>query len=293
MNINNENIDDNNEEEERFSDDPEEQLRIENELLRLQLQAETGADIHQLSDVPPEVENAFLNNILAFERQLDNLEEETIFKIIGEPADFKKEAELSDEEIEKELPRLMELMKEKGIEVDYGMEYPDRLKYKFVTEELFEHETQKFDIPDMVNHFIYEEFHPNYKLEMDNLAGDFLEKWLSQNIEEDSWELAEEWIGADKETKYTKSQVLDRIQHIFDAYLRFEHGSFNIEESFFEEQPEGASIQATGVVEGNISYDAVLESKEVQHISEAFTLCLKFENGNWEIYSMALPGLEL
>jgi len=293
MHIEDNNEDDNlNEENEPFSDDPEEQLRIENELLRLKLQAETGADIHQLSDVPPEVENAFLNNILAFERQLDNLEEVSIYNIIGEPTDFKKESELSDEEIAKELPRLMDLMKEKGIEVDYGAPYTDRLKYKFVTEELFEHQTQKFDIPDMINHFIYEEFHPNHKLDLENLTNDFIDKWLTKDLNEETWEMADEWI--DKTGKaFTKAEVVVKIQHIFDAYLRFEHGSFNIEEILFSEDVQELSTKDLAVIEGHISYDAILESQETIHVSEAFTLFVGLENGFWSIYGMVMPGFEL
>jgi len=293
MPINDDNKDDNlDDDNEQFSDDPEEQLRIENELLRLKLQAETGADIHQLSDVPPEVENAFLNNILAFERQLDNLEEVSVHEIIGAPTDFKNEQELSDEAIEKELQRLMDLLKEKGIEVDYGAEYTDRLKYKFVTEELFEHQTQKFDIPDMVNHFIYEEFHPNHKLDIENLTNDFIDKWLNKELDEEAWEMADEWMDKDGKA-FTKAEVAMRIQHIFDAYLRFENGSFNIEEILFSEDVAELETKNLAVVEGHISYDAVLESKETQHISEAFTLFVTNDTGFWCIYGMAMPGFEL
>jgi hypothetical protein len=293
MNEENENINSEDEEEpEKFSDDPEEQLRIENDLLRLQLQAETGADIHQLSDVPPEVENLFLNNILAFERQLDSMEETTIYEILDRPADFRKEEDLDDEEIEAELQRLEELMKNKGIEVGYGMEYPARLKYKFVTEELFAHETQKFDIPDMVNHFMYEEFHPNHKLAMETLAKDFLGMWLSQSIDRENWEMSEEWTSFDKK-KYSKEEVLTKMYHIFDAYPSFENGTFRIDEVFFQESPEGEVIQAAGFVEGMIRYDAEMESGEILEIDNAFTLCMQLVSGSWEIFNADLPGLEL
>ena len=50
-----------------LSDDPEENLRMENELLRLKLQAELGADPHMINPVDPEIENIFLKNIFNFE----------------------------------------------------------------------------------------------------------------------------------------------------------------------------------------------------------------------------------
>ncbi|WP_118953286.1 hypothetical protein [Taibaiella helva] len=277
-------------EEERFSDDPEEQLRIENELLRLQLQAETGADIHQLEDVPPEVEHAFLNNILAFERQLDSVAEVSIYKILGEPKDFRDAAALNDEQIEKELERLEVFMRDKNIEVDYGAEYPARLKYKFITEELFQHETQQFDIPEMVNHFIYEEFHPNHRLTIEGIAEDFLEMWLDRQIDEQSF-IFSDTFRTDNDGVYTKEQFLGHIRNIFAAYLSFDNGGYRISNIAFEEgngEPEGP-----GYAEGMITYNATLESKETETVEAPFRISMAWINGYWEIVNVIMPGLSL
>jgi hypothetical protein len=286
------NNDDLNEAEEQFSNDPEEQLRMENELLRIKLQAETGADLHQMENVPPEVENAFLNNILAFERQLDSIEEISIYTIIGEPKDFKPDTELDDETVEKELIRLNELLEEHQIEVDYGTDYPERLKYKFITEELFEHQTQKFDIPDMVHHFIYEEFHPNHILSIEGIAEDFLEMWLTRNLEKDSYIFSDKMITqAGVEIK--KAQFFKRIQHVFDAYLYFENGDFSLDEVTFEMMPHTEVATGFGCAEGIIHYDAILENKEVQHIRSPFKLFMQFDNGYWDLMNVIMPGFEL
>ena len=292
MNTEDENIDRQGEEEpEKFSDDPEEQLRIENELLRLQLQAETGADIQQLEDVPPEVENAFLNNILAFERQLDTIEEVSIYKILGEPKDFKAEGELSDEEIAKELERLEVFMREHNIEVDYGTEYPARLKYKFITEELFLHETQQFDIPEMVNHFIYEEFHPNHRLTIEGITEDFLDMWLNRKMDESSYIFGNEFLSPDN-VIYSKEQFFSHIHHIFDAYLSFEDGSYSITAISFDEMND-VNLKGLGHSEGTIRYHATLESREEQVIEAPFKIYLAWVNGYWEIMNVMMPGLEL
>ncbi|WP_118976475.1 hypothetical protein [Taibaiella koreensis] len=276
-------------EEERFSDDPEEQLRIENELLRLKLQAETGADIHRLEDVPPEVENAFLNNILAFERQLDSVAEVSIYKILGEPKDFKDAAVLNDEQIEKELERLETFMRDKNIEVDYGDSYPARLKYKFITEELFLHETQQFDIPEMVNHFIYEEFHPNHRLTIEGIAEDFLEMWLDRHVDEESFILADEFVS-DNNVVYTKEQFIAHIRNIFASYLSFENGGYKITNIVFDLGADGAP-QGPGYAEGMIRYDATLESKETETIEGPFKIVMAWVNGYWEITNAIMPGL--
>lgn len=292
MNEEDENIHNHEENEpEKFSDDPEEQLRIENELLRLQLQAETGADIHQLEDVPPEVEHAFLNNILAFERQLDSMDEISIFKMLGEPADFKPAEQLNDTEVETELERLVLLLREKSIEVDYGMEYPARLKYKFITEELFQHETQQFDIPDMVNHFIYEEFHPNHKLAIQGIAEEFLDMWLAKKLDDQSFIFGKEMVSLHHKT-YSKAQFLTVVQHIFDAYLSLDNGSYEIEEIAFEENADHIE-GALGYAEGHIRYQVTLESREEQLIEAPFKLYVVYAGGYWELINVVMPGLEL
>lgn len=281
----------NEDENEKFSDDPEEQLRIENELLRLQLQAETGADIQQLEDVPPEVENAFLNNILAFERQLDTIEEVSIYKILGEPKDFPPDTDLDDTEIIAELERLETYMRERNIEVDYGEEYPARLKYKFITEELFLHETQQFDIPEMVNHFIYEEFHPNHRLAIEGIARDFLDMWLSHKIDPESYIFGEELLSGNDKIQ-AKEDFFRHIDHIFEAYPAFEDGHYEIGKIVFEEMNE-EKLKGLGHAEGTIQYRAILESGESLAISGPFRLYLTRVNGYWEIINMAMPGLEL
>jgi len=291
MNEDNNNLDPN-EDEEQFSNDPEEQLRIENELLRLKLQAETGADLHQLENVPPEVENAFLNNIIAFERQLDNIKEVKIYSILGEPKDFKPDSELNDTQIHSELERLNTLLEKHQIEVDYGTDYPSRLKYKFITEELFEHETQKFDIPDMVHHFIYEEFHPNHILTIEGIAEDFLEMWLARNMEQDSFIFGDN-IVSQAGHPVTKEAFFTRIQHVFDAFLYFENGHFSVDEVTFEMVPHSEPQAGFGCAEGIITYDAVLETKETQHIKSPFKLYMQFSGNYWEIINVIMPGMEI
>lgn len=276
---------------EPLSDDPEEQLRLENDLLKLKLQAETGADLYELSDMPPEVEHAFLNNILAFERQLDTMAELPIFEILGKPGDFPNETELSDGDIDRELERLTDLMRDKGLEVGFAGEYDNRLKYKFITEELFLHETQQFDIPDMVNHFMYEEFHPNHKLSIEAVARELLDNWLAKTMDPETWVFADTITGTDGRT-YAKTELLTRINHIFDAYLSFDNGTADIKDISFEEF-EGTELQGTGSVKGRISYEAQLESKEVQPVAEDFQLEVALKEGYWSICGLHMPGLSL
>ena len=55
-------------EDEKFSDDPEENLRMQNDYLKMKMMAESGAIIGGRGDLPADIENEFLKNILEFEK---------------------------------------------------------------------------------------------------------------------------------------------------------------------------------------------------------------------------------
>lgn len=274
-------------EDESFSDDPQEQLRFENELLRLKLQAETGADLSNISgNIPPEVEHAFLSNILAFERQLDNVEEVTIFEMVGKP-EVKPEALLSDEEIAGELEKLLKLMEEKGVAVSFEGDYDARLKYKFVTEELFEKSTHKFDIEGMINHFSYEEYHPNHKLDIENTVYGFLEMWMERNVEALEHSLASTWTLKDETCD--KAAILARFSNIFDAYTFFKNDSFTIQNLTLNDAENATSA----IVTGDISYDAEMDNYERVKMEGDFVFKLVYEENSWLIANLRLPAIDL
>ncbi len=68
-----------------FSSDPQENLRIENEILRLRVKAELGGAYEGSEDLPPEVENEFLKSILSFEHAYANSKKVKIAALIGNP----------------------------------------------------------------------------------------------------------------------------------------------------------------------------------------------------------------
>lgn len=270
--------------EEKFSEDPEEQLKIENDILKLKLQAELGADFKGEEELSPDVENLFLKNVLEFEHQFANASSKTVFEILGSPL-VEKEADLTDAQVEEALGFLEELMEQKGIAVDYSAEYGSRIKYKFVTEELFYKESGFIDIPGMTTHFIYEEFHPNHILDITNKALHFFSNWEERSFDEYSFDLAAELILEDG-TIMPKAAVLQKIHWMFEAYIRFENAAFSIENSSFELNEEGTGL---GFAEGEVAYDAVLENGEIQTFKGPFKLYMQYD-GRWEMFFFHWPG---
>ena len=150
--------------EEKFSDDPEENLRLENEFLKMKMMAESGGIFGGNSDggISPEIENQWLKNVMEFEKAYASAKPQKMFDLLGKPF-FEDEKNLDDKRLNDEFIRLNKLLDDHNINVDFLAPQPERVKYHFITLELFEHETDFIPLKGMTTNFIYEEFHPDHK----------------------------------------------------------------------------------------------------------------------------------
>jgi len=144
-----------------------EELGTENELMKLKMMAEFGGNFVGSDDIPPDVENQFLKQIINFHKQHESSGLTTVYKFIGEP-EYNHVNDMSDKEIVKELKRLTKIMEKNGVSLSVLAETPKREIYRFVTEELFKHEIENVKVKGWVNQFIYEEFHPNPEYDVKN-----------------------------------------------------------------------------------------------------------------------------
>ena len=273
--------------EEKFSDDPQENLRMENELLKLKLQAQFGAKLGNGGDLPPEIENEFLKNVYAFEQNLGDYKPIKVVDLLEKP-DFPKAVNLDDDSLEREYGRLMELMEKKSIAVDFIRPRNERFMYQFITEELFDHETDN-SMPGMTMHFIYEEFHADHELDIQNRTDDFLRDWFRKEFNEFSSELGYQFILANGQT-LTREETLTKIQILFDCYTSFANCQVAMQEIKFQWNDETQT--GMGHSEGGVKYDAVLENGETVHFEGPFKLYLSNEDGWWSIFYFVFPGFE-
>jgi hypothetical protein len=277
---------------EPLSSDPEENRKLENEILKLSLQAQYGDafQMGSMGDLPSEIENEFLKNIIAYEEAHQNVEYIKVYERLGKP-EYKKAAELTDEQISLELAYINNLMMEKKVVLDVLSKYDDRTIYTFITEELFEHETEANAgvIPGMVTHFTYEEFHPNHKYDINDRAMEFLSDWFEQKFSGYSWELGDSFILSNG-TILTKEDVLNKIKLVFQSYKKFTNYQFAINNISFQLNDEVAT--GMGHAEGGVKYDALLENGEQLHIEGAFKLYMSYEHEWWKIFYFVFPGFE-
>lgn len=145
----------------------EEKVKAENDFLKMKIMIEHGGDFYSEDDnanVPPDIENEFLTNVIEFERQFSLHKTITVFEKIGSPQHFKRADEIPEREVEQAWENLSNYMSEHGVELSAcSPRVSARELYRFVTEELFKHETDDITIPGMITGFIYDEFYPDHE----------------------------------------------------------------------------------------------------------------------------------
>jgi hypothetical protein len=273
-----------------MSENEEEQdkLSIENEIMKIKLQMQFGDDFMMKSNgsLPPEIENQFLKQIMAYEDNHKNVEEVTVFERIGKP-DFKKVEELNADEVSKELVRLNELMESKGVMLNIcDGPYEDAVIYRFITEELFLENVEKEFVENSICNFIYEEFHVNDKAEITKNTVQFMEHWFAREFDEHSYELANPMITAEGKVM-PLPELFKKISLFFEAFEDFKNHKFMIGEVSFELHGEDGGM---GHAEGLVKYDAVLDNGEVIHFEGGYKLYMQRQGNWWDIFYFVMPG---
>ena len=138
-------------------EDRMEDMRMENEILKLKIQAETGGVFGGHNDIPPEIENYFLQHIQSFEEAWRNARQVKVFELIGCP-DYKMENELEDGQLDEAIKHLTDMLAKKNIIFKGITDHDPRSVYRLITEKLFELEVSDIDLPGMSMHVRYEEF---------------------------------------------------------------------------------------------------------------------------------------
>src|SRR5262245_37630724 len=113
-------------------------LRRRNNILKKKIEGMSGI-YESINPLPPEIENQFLENVIAFEEQYQNKPKlQTVFKKIGKPGGFKPVVEIPDKQIEQEWNELYHYLLEHGIDLQVcSPNIGPRELYRFATEELF------------------------------------------------------------------------------------------------------------------------------------------------------------
>jgi hypothetical protein len=273
----------------KLSEDPKENLRIENEILRIKIKTELGGEYEGDSNLPPELENEFLKNILAFEHRYAQIKMLKVANLLGNPV-FDDAALLDDKAVADAYHELETLLAEKHIVVEFTRPRDVRFKYRFITEELFEHETDDMQVDGITKYFNYEEFHPDHEAELAECAIKFLGDWFARKTDAAKWYLDDQFIQPDGHA-FAKDEMIASFRKVFAAYTSFENSGYAMRDVQFEiNQVPNELNEGMGFAEGMVKYTAVLENGERIPIEGPFKFYFSRSFSRWRIYYFHLSG---
>ncbi len=262
------------------------ELKFENELEKLKQQGEFGGKFFEgTADIPPELEAEWLKHVRAYEESYQNAPQKTVAEIIGNPV-FTPVTEIDPELIDIELEKIFELLAANHIALDYDDDVSAAEIYRFITEELINHEIDVMDIPGMVNHFIYEEFHPNHAKDIVQHCDSFCHQLFDKRDEYLDHELDDE-MAFPNNVIMSKKQFVEKAKLWFDAYKKFSVNQIGFM------KPEFDLEQQLGHVNTWFDYDAILEDDSIINFSGPGIFYMHLVYGEyWCIYGMDFPGFK-
>jgi len=134
------------------------------------------------SNKPPEIQAQRIGHTGELELPYNHVKYITIREYVDNP-DFKSIKQIPPGQLSSELNCVLKYLTDHNISVDFLTDISDEVAYEFITNELMEQETEDLQIPGLTTCFIYEEFHPNDKLDAEMFAELFLRDLFEQEEE--------------------------------------------------------------------------------------------------------------
>lgn len=264
---------------------PEERIRMENEVEKLKLSALYGAEFYSNNELPPEMENEWLKYISAFEEQAGNVKQITLAERLGNP-EFPLIEKLNEKGVEEMLDKVQKLMADNGFYIDTIVEVPDAEIYRFITEELLQHEIDDLKIEGLQTCFIYEEFHPNDRLNIEQTLDDFIRQMFSRDFRDYlDMHLAESILNSDGEL-IPKENAIKKAIAFGDLYEHFTIEKLEEFDITIDEEQMRSSVTF------HLSFTA--HTGDVLHSFKgtARATLTKGNLGYWNILELELPGFK-
>ncbi|HKL18847.1 MAG TPA: hypothetical protein VJ905_07750 [Halalkalibaculum sp.] len=261
----------------------EEKLHMGNEIEKLKLSAFNDALFFSNNKIPAEIESEWLNYITQFEEQAGNVDQITVSERLGNP-EFPSIEKLTLNEAEKMLDKVQKLMAENGLYLETIVEMPAAEIYRFIIEELFQHEIDDLKIEGLQTCFIYEEFHPNDGLDIEQTLDDFIRQTLSSDFRDYlDMHLAESILNS-KEEFISKEKAVEKAIAFGDLYEHFTIEKLEDFDIKIDEEQMRSSVTF------QLSFTAV--SGDVSHCFEgtARATLHKGNLGYWNIVTLEFPG---
>jgi len=266
----------------------QDQLKAENDFLKMKLMLERGGYFggNENTELPPEIENQFLNNIMAFEEQFARHKTIKVFDKIGRPQQFKPVNEIADDDIIEAWKKLRHHMNEYGIDLDVcSPNISARELYRFATEELFEHETDVMDLPGWSTNFIYDEFYPDPVYDNTRVATEDCMKYiLCKEPMEWTHHFRHENLRLNEHHPLSIDELKTIINRFKDAYDHFEIAEISADNCSVD--------KAESIVNGLYSVSTT-NDKDCDILRGAWKVVFRFDEelGFWQITDVDIEGI--
>lgn len=254
--------------------DPEENIRLDNQVKRLELEM-VGARFIEHNpegiELPPALEAQMLDQIMAFEKQKKSATEISLFEYLKKPK-FKPIEDLTSEEIILEKERLLKVFARKGVMLSSVMPVEDREMYRFMTQEFFEIPMLNVHIKGFVRQFFYEEFYPNDELLLLQTIQIFFEHYFHDNPSIE--------LGA-----ICQENALDFLKNFRSLYERFEN--------FKSEMVRREIKKIKAHIYFDVEWDAYIENSRKSHRYEGeMRMTFVKKKGMWRIDKITFPPIK-
>lgn len=258
--------------------------RALNESKKREIEDKYGASFSDgESKAPPEIESRFLRHVEEFELQYENAERVTVREFVGNP-DFAKLDDIPADRLEEELETVLECLAEHNVAVAFLSDAPLGERYRFITEELLDTETDNITIEGMTHNFIYEEFHPNDQYDAKMFAESFLRFLLSEDVTYAVDALCKDEL-LDEAGKTTERTVVEEsIRRLRGRVLMFDKKSI---------EPMDCNVEGDyASVSFNITWDALMadDSLRKTYSGIAHLRMKRSEYDGWDVVQAIVPG---
>jgi hypothetical protein len=267
-------------------------LKIDNELKKKEFVEKYGAVFGDEEAVSPEIECEWLKNIELYEQLFEEADKTTVYEYMGEPQ-YKALLDLRPDEILPELERLYQLLDDSNISLETLSDVDDIELYRFITEELFLCDIDNIEVPGITSGYIYEEFHPNSELDIEEAFDYFFRITMGKvkNIGHGGYDMlyvdTKHYQNAE-DVVLEEKQVLDRINNFLSAFDSFEIVSIEITDFKIDDEKQKALVRF------RILYKGLFENKKsIEYKGEGCFKLKPSEYGGWNIYHITLPGLDI
>lgn len=267
----------------------DEKLKAENDFLKMKMMLEQGAQFGSMAsnDLPAEIENQFLKNVMAFEEKFKG--ERKVIKLserIGQPKHFEPVSAIPDHDIASAWEELDNYLQQYDICLSVSSpKVTERELYRFTTEELFNYEMDDQHLPGWTTHFTYDEFYPDHEFENTNAAvTNCIEEILSVTPLEWMMNFKSEGLQLNQHTALTEDEFKIKVNLFKAAYDDVTDAIVNVESCLFNEH--------ICTVSGNYSLNALYQNNNA-FLSGNWKVDFEKDNdlGYWNIFSVTIDGI--